>query len=540
MEKHRRPRRGQGSSLDGMVGSGRTLGVPPRSYQPSRGRPTPTLGNFSQMTDGFHPAQGISRADRAEADEAQLLDEPIVLDHIEARQRKVRFWSRHLKLKKLIKRTAFAFMVIILAGGAYFGYKIYHTQKKVLAGGGKSVTVCSDNVDPSQLSKEGDSRINILLLGIGGPGHDGPDLTDTIMLASIDPIDNSAVLLSIPRDLWVKIPGYGQQKVNAAFANGKDYSKSKTEIGQTQDGIKLADEALQPVFDGVNIQFHVVLDFQAFQQMVDTLGGVSVNVPETLYDPTIAWQNHNNPVIATKGVHTFSGAQALLYARSRETSSDFARGQRQRLLIAAIKDKAFNAGTFANPIKVSSLLDSFGSNVYTDFDTTTIKCLYHQLQPIPSSSIQSADLVTPPNQLVTTGTINHLSVVQPLDGLYNYSAIHKYLHSILPDGLIKKENAPVAIYNATDRAGLATSEAALLKSYGYNVLKVDSTAASSNPPTTTLVDLSKGQDKYTLHYLESRFGVTATSKLPKDLGVTPPAAAKFVIILGNDVTNPTQ
>ncbi|HET6864117.1 MAG TPA: LCP family protein, partial [Candidatus Saccharimonadales bacterium] len=269
-------------------------------------------------------------------------------------------------------------------------------------------------------------------------------------------------------------------------------------------------------------------------------GGVTVNVPETLYDPTIAWQNHNNPVIATKGVHNFNGAQALLYARSRETSSDFARGQRQRLLIAAIKEKAFNAGTFANPIKVSSLLDSFGSNVYTDFDTTTIKCLYHQLQPIPSSSIQSADLVTPPNQLVTTGTINHLSIVQPLAGLYNYTAIHNYLHSILPDGLLKKENAPVAIYNATDRAGLATSEAAVLKSYGYNVLKVDSAASSTNPPTTTLVDLTKGQDKYTLHYLESRFGVTATSKLPSDLGVTPPVAAKFVIILGNDVTNPTQ
>jgi hypothetical protein len=300
------------------------------------------------------------------------------------------------------------------------------------------------------------------------------------------------------------------------------------------------DKTLEPVLDGVHIQFHMLFDFQAFQQMVDALGGVTVNVPDTLYDPTIAWQNHNNPVIATKGVHTFNGAQALLYARSRETSSDFARGQRQRLLIAAIKDKAFSAGTFANPIKISSLLDSLGSNVYTDFDTTNIKCLYHQLQTIPSKSIQSADLVTPPNQLVTTGSMSGLSIVKPEAGLFDYSDIHTYLHSLLPDGLLKRENAPVAIYNATDTAGLATGESTLIRPYGYNIIKVDSTPNSTNPATTTIVDLSKGQDKYTLHFLESRYGVTAVGKLPSGLGITPPATAKFVIILGNDVTLPTQ
>jgi LCP family protein required for cell wall assembly len=527
-----------------MVRSGRTLGVPPRSYQPSRSQPTPTLGNFVQMTDGFHPAQGISRTDSAEAEEAHLLDEPIVLDHIESRKRKQHFWQRHLKFKKLIKRTAFAFMVVILAGGAYFGYKIYHTQKKVLAGGGKSVTVCNDNVDPSLLSREGDSRINILLLGIGGPGHDGPNLTDTIMLASIDPITDKAELLSIPRDLWVRIPAAGYSKINAAYQDGLDRSTSKTDAGQRADGLALLDKTLQPVLDGVNIQYHVLFDFSAFKQMVDALGGVTVNVPETLYDPTIAWENHWNPVIAKKGVRTFNGQQALLYARSRETSSDFARGERQRLLISAIKEKAFSAGTFANPIKVSSLLDSLGNNVYTDFDSTNIKCLYKQLQTIPPSSIKSVDFVTPPNQLMTTGAEPFggvlASVVEPLAGVGNYDDIHAFLHSQLPDGLIKKENASVAIYNATDTAGLAGGESTLLKSYGYNVIKADSTAAVTNPVTTTIVDLSKGQDKYTLHYLENRFGVTAVDKLPSDAGVTPPVGVKFVIILGNDASLPSQ
>ena len=547
MEKHRRPRGGHAysPSIDGMVRSGRTLGVQPRSYQPNRHQPTPTLGNFVGMTDGFHPAQATARrADEAESAEAQMLDEPIVLDHIESRKRKIGFWRRHLKLKKFIKRTALTAMIIILAGAAYFGYKIYHTQKKVLAGGGKSLTVCNDNVDPSLLTQEGDSRINILLLGIGGPGHDGPNLTDTIMLASIDPITDKADLLSIPRDLWVRIPNAGYSKINAAYQDGIDRSNSKTDSGQRADGLALLDKTLAPVLDGVKIQYHVLFDFSAFKQMVDALGGVTVNVPDTLYDPTIAWENHGNPIIARKGLQSFNGQTALLYARSRETSSDFARGERQRLLISAIKEKAFSAGTFANPIKISSLLDSLGNNVYTDFDSTNIKCLYRQLQTIPSTSIKSIDFVTPPNQLVTTGAQRFggilASVVEPLAGVGDYSDIHTFLHNQLPDGLLKKENAGVAIYNATDTTGLATAESTLLKSYGYNIIKADSTATITSPGSTTIVDLSKGQDKYTLHYLETRFGVTAVTKLPSDAGITPPAGAKFVIILGNDVSLPPK
>jgi LCP family protein required for cell wall assembly len=525
------------------VRSGRNLGVPSsRSYQPNRERQAAALGNYRAKTDGFYAAQQTARgADRAEAEESQLLDEPIVLDHIEEKKhRKLKFWQRHIKLKKFIKRTALACTVLILAGGAYFGYKLYHTQKRVLAGGGKAATVCSDDVDTSELNKEGDSRINILLLGIGGPGHDGANLTDTILLASIDPETDHTVLLSIPRDLWVRIPGDGSQKINAAYADAVDQSNSKTQAGQEEDGIAQLDKTLQPVLDGVKIHYHVLLDFSAFKQMVDALGGVTVNVPETLYDPTIAWENHGNPVIARKGQQTFDGKQALLYVRSRETSSDFARGERQRLVITAIKQKAFSAGTFANPLKISSLLDSLGQNVFTDFSAGDIKCLYRQVSTIPSTAIQSLDMVTPPNNLLTTGNMNGLSIVEPRQGLYQYDEIHKFLHSSLKDGLILKENAHIAVYNATDTSGVATAQSNLLKEYGYNVTKTDSPANAANPSTTTIVDLTKGKDKYTRNYLQKRYGVTATEKMPSDLGITPPADASFVIILGEDVAASNQ
>jgi LCP family protein required for cell wall assembly len=543
MEKHKNHwGRRKPASIDGIVQNGRILGVPTNSsYQPVKQGPAPTLDNFNRRTDGFIPAREAMPArplDASEAHEAELLDEPIVLDHIEERKRKLRFWQRHVKLKRRIKRTAFVFTVLILAAGGYFGYKLYHTQKKVLAGGGKAATVCSDNVAVDQLTTEGSSRINILLLGIGGPGHDGADLTDTIMLASIDPITDKVVLLSIPRDLYVNIPSVGSRKINEAYYWGKTASKSKTLAGQEEDGLAKLDKTLQPVLDGVPINYHVILDFSAFKQMVDALGGVTVNVPETLYDPTIAWENHNNPVIAKQGTQTFDGQQALLYAKSRETSSDFARGERQRLLITAIKQKAFSAGTFSNPIKISSLLDSFGQNVYTDFDTTSIKCLYRQLSTIPSSAIQSLDMVTPPHDLLTTGGADvagtTVSIVKPLAGIGDYADIHTFLHSSLKDGLITKENAATAVYNATSTAGLATSESTLLKSYGYAITAVANAPDASDPPTTTLVDLSKGAEKYTRHYLEGRLAVTAVSKVPASYGITPPAGTKFVIILGED------
>ncbi len=561
MEKHKGRGGRQGPvSIDGIVQTGRTIGFPTHSsYRPNREAPTPTLDNFNrQRTDGFYPAREAiplsHTVDPSEAAEEQLLDEPIILDHIEERKRKLRFWQRHAKLKRRIKRTALAFLVLILAGAGYFGYKVYNTQKKVLAGGGHSASICSDTPDTSLLSREGDSRINILLLGIGGPGHDGPYLTDTIILASIDPITNKTTLISIPRDLWVHIPGNGYQKINSAFSDGVLESKAATTNAKYQDGISLLTSTLQPILDGISVNYHVILDFGAFQQMVDALGGVTVNVtsdelnypydstnPTELYDPTIAWENHNNPVIATIGVHQMNGAQALLFARSRETSSDFARGKRQRALIAAIKDKALTLGTFSNPIKISSLLDSFGNNVYTDFDTTSIRCLYHQISTIPSSAITSLDMVTPPNDILTTGSQDNLSIVKPKAGLYDYSAIHTFLHSSLPDGLITKENASVAIYNATGTSGLATGEADLLKSYGYHVTTVSNAANVTDPPITTLVDLSHGQDKYTLHYLERRLGVTATGSVPNTYGITPPAGTEFVIILGEDAaTNNSQ
>ena len=341
-------------------------------------------------------------------------------------------------------------------------------------------------------------------------------------------------MLSIPRDLCVKLPCSANQKINAVYALAKEASRAKTLAGQEQDGLKALDDTLSPII-GVPIHYHVVVDFTAFKDVVNSLGGVTVNVPDELYDPTIAWENGYNPVIAKPGVQTMDGQKALLYAKSRETSSDFARAERQRLLLVAMKDKTLSLGTFSNPVKVSSLLNSLGNNVYTDFSVNDTTRVYQIAQKIPSNKITSLDLVTPPHDFLTTGTVDgSTSIVEPKAGLLDYSDIQNYVRNVMRDSFIAKENANIAVYNATDIAGMATSKGTLLKSYGYTVTTIANTPSVSNPATTTLVDLTKGKDKYTRHYLEERFGVTAVSSVPKSAGVTPPAGTSFVIILGRD------
>jgi hypothetical protein len=185
------------------------------------------------------------------------------------------------------------------------------------------------------------------------------------------------------------------------------------------------------------------------------------------------------------------------------------------------------------------LLNSLGRNVYSDFDTESIKCLYRQTSEVQSKNIKSLDLVTPPNDLLVTGPLNGRSIVRPKAGLFDYSQLQEYIRTTFRDGFLAKENASVAVYNATGTSGLATSVANTLKTYGYNVKVVENAPHQANPANTILIDLSKGANKYTRHYLEQRFGVAALSSLPGEHGINPPVGTAFVIIVGTDAKTDT-
>ncbi|MGZ6005284.1 MAG: LCP family protein [Candidatus Saccharimonadales bacterium] len=497
------------------------------------------IDDFSRPS-GYHPANAIITSEAgSEISQPLLPDGPRrPIEHKKVKgtnkpPKRRRFFHRPKSWKKFFIKTLLILLALALIIGGYLAYKLYKTEKKVLTGGGHAAAICDGTIPLKDLHKEGDSRVNVLLVGVGGPGHDGPDLTDTVIIASIDTINDKIDLLSIPRDLWVMNSSGGSNKINAIYPFAKQASTAKKESEKDKAGLKVLDAKITQI-TGIDIHYNVIVDFKAFKDSVNAVGGVTVNVPETLYDPTIAWENNYNPIIAKKGIQKFSGAKALLYAKSRETSSDFARSERQRLLLVALKEKILTLGTFSNPVKVTNLLNSFGNNVYTDFDLGSFKCLYKQVSEIPSSSIKSLDMVKPPHDLLTTGPIANQSTVFPKAGLYDYSDIKLFVGSTLRDSELAKENANVMVLNGTNFVGLATKEANTLKMYGYNVGKVGD-ISTKNYQKTVLVDLRNGANKYTKYYLQNRLKVSASGKLP-DSSINP-GNADFVIILGTDAFN---
>ncbi|HSX45430.1 MAG TPA: LCP family protein [Candidatus Saccharimonadia bacterium] len=434
---------------------------------------------------------------------------------------------------------AMAMVLVLLSGGA-FGFLNYMKIHKVFRGGTASAAALQANVDPDLLKGEGSGRVNILLLGRGGGNHDGPDLTDSMMLASIDPVNHTSTLISIPRDLWVNVPNAGNMKINAAWETGEFKYLGKISPGSTnpkaiQAGFDMVDQTVEGVL-GVTVNYNLLVDFQAFQQAVDNVGGVTINVPTDLVDPTMAWENHNDPVLAKAGVQQFTGKQALIYVRSRETTSDFARAERQRSVLVALKSKVVTLGTLSNPVKISSLMSTFGNNVATDLSLKDAGRLYAISKGIDSTKVVSTSLDDSTNSLVSTGNLSGQSIVLPKAGLFQYGDIQAYVRSQLKDPYILKENARVTVLNGTSTPGLATTLANELKTYGYNVVQVGNTP-NTDWTSTTLYDLT-ANNKYTKNYLEQRFNQKALPQLADKSIAT--NGADFVIIIGSDEANLTQ
>jgi LCP family protein required for cell wall assembly len=378
-----------------------------------------------------------------------------------------------------------------------------------------------------------------LLLGKGGDGHEAPDLTDTLLVASIDPVQNEMALLSIPRDLYVAT-GDGASKINAVYANAKyQVLAKKRGSGVVQEaevaGLSAIDKVVAEKM-GIPIHYHVLVDFGAFEQAVNAVGGVDVNITKenTVYEVMYDEATHRQYILDVKeGQQHFDGKKALFYSRSRHTSArgDFDRSQRQRLIIVALKQKILTVGTFSNPNKLSQLLDAFGNHVQTNMKIGEMRRLYDIGKNIQPDKIASLSFVDPPNVLVKTDNINGQSVVVPIAGLSDFSKIQSFVRNALKDAFLKKESANIAVYNGTNITGLAAKKAEELRSFGYTVTIV------GNAPTkayahNVLVDLTNGQKKYTQSYLEKRLNTKAVTTLPDTTLNT--TGADFVIIIGAD------
>ncbi len=464
------------------------------------------------------------------------------------KKRKAGQSKKRTKTNMKLRISAIAGVCILLLGGG-LALRAYLISRGIFKGGGSSAILNNQNVDPSLLKGEGDGRVNVLILGKGGEEQrDGPELTDTLIVASIDPIAKEAALLSIPRDLWVKSPSGYQSKINEVYVNAKsaalnDYPfQQRTSNEATQKAEKTGIDAIKSTLTtslGVPIHYYAMIDFTGFRKAIDTVGGIDIDVKEPLIDGTMAWLNGGRATIAGKGWQSFDGHRALMYARSRmgTNGTDFGRAERQREVILALKEKVLSLGTLANPIKLNQLLGDFGHHVTTDFSINEILRLYDLAKEIPGDKVASAGLDDLVKGDSTTVSGRALSIQVPKAGWNDFSEIQNYTRNIMRDAFLKQEDAKIAVLNGTETAGLATRKSTELKSFGYNIVSVGD-APTKTYTSTVLVDLRGGKNKYTLNYLEKRLGVKAVGSLPDSSINT--SDADFVIILGSNETSSSQ
>lgn len=522
--------RGRRPSVDGFVRRGSPTPMQAQKSD-SAEKPDSSTNHYSGTTDSFHsrPFPAQSQATLPPITPHPSLTEPRKATD---ERRKKKSFKKSLK----IAMTGFGALLVCftLVGGFVFG-KAWLAAHKIFQGGGDSAVLFNTEVKPELLKGEGDGRVNILLVGIGGGGRAGANLTDSMVIASIDPIAKDIALLSIPRDLWVKVPDFWSMKINAAYSSA--YERALDNGVEEKDAMNAGFETLDNTVEqymGIPIHYHALVNFQAFKEGIDAVGGIDVSVEEDLYDSMLASENNGNPLLFKAGLQHMDGREALLYAQSRYSSSDFARGQRQRQILIALKDKVLASGTFSNPNTVSKLIDALGDNVSINATLGEIMRMYEITKDVPSTSIATVGFTDEPNVLVKTGTINDQSVVLPVAGESDFSQIQAFVRNTLRDPFLKSENATIAVLNGTEESGLATKKANELKSYGYNVIIVDD-APTKDYVTTVIYDRTNGVKKYTQNYLEKRLGTSVSAEPSSTNPIL--AVADFIVVLGSNETS---
>lgn len=229
----------------------------------------------------------------------------------------------------------------------------------------------------------GTDRVNILLMGIDRrPGEPFVSRTDTMMIISIDPSAQTAAILSIPRDLYVVIPGRGRDRINTAFVYGA--------VGNNPAGGAALTKQTVEYNLGIRINHYVLVDFSAVIKGVDALGGIDVNVPVTINDPRFPDMNYGyDPLFIPSGLQHFDGELALKYARTRHVDNDFGRAQRQQQVILALRQKALSLGVGDLLRQIPLLYQQLAQGVRTDLSLDQIMRLATTASEIPSENIRN-------------------------------------------------------------------------------------------------------------------------------------------------------
>ncbi len=355
-------------------------------------------------------------------------------------------------------------------------------------------------VEPTPEPWDGASRVNILVMGLDyrdWQSNDGPPRTDTMMLVSIDPRTNSVGILSIPRDLWVNIPGYGYAKINQAYQVGEA-------LQLPGGGPGLAMQTVESVI-GVPVDYYAVIDFSAFVRFIDEIDGVKIYVPEPITIDLIG-SGASTKKKLEPGWQTLPGDFALAYARARNTEGgDFDRAQRQQQVILAIRDRILEFNMIPKLLKKApKLYQELSSGIRTNLDFDQARRLALLVINIPRDNIRHG--IIGPEQVIFAKSPNGLDILKPIpdeirrlrDEVFASSlAQNPALANLSSQEKMQQEGAKLRVLNGTYTTGLAQRTADYLTSLGAQVIAVGN--ADQVYRETTVIDYTG--NPYTIAYL---------------------------------------
>ena len=327
----------------------------------------------------------------------------------------------------MLKRPAFSIIFVVLALMLLAGILLYGYSKPAILEFAQN-----NNNLPLILNKQ---STNILVLGIPGNGYDGAYLSDTIFVINLNPNNKTITLISIPRDLWVKIPNNNSySKINALYALSNPKAKSINEA----TNFNLIKTKVSEI-TGLNIDYTFVFDLKGFGNLIDQMGGINVWLDKTVLDPRFQDPYDPNDIFdLPPGWHTLDGKTAIKFVRTRfAPEGDFYRINNQHLIIGALKDK------FLELTKVWSIMDwlklwqSLKSHYVTDIDFSLLLNISNNFKTATIKYLTISNR-QPDNLLISTmidGYFNNATtsvyILMPKAGLDNYDEIHNYLHSVL-------------------------------------------------------------------------------------------------------------
>ena len=372
---------------------------------------------------------------------------------------------------------------LFVAGGFYSAYMFYMTIREIVASaempvmpvlylpvpGQKPVPLLIREETVDWQRKE---RVNILLLGIDRrPGEHGPWRSDTMLLASADPAANSASMLSLPRDLWVPIPGFEENRINMAHYVGdaKEYPGG---------GPALAKKTVQYNF-GVPVNYYVRVDFDGFRKILDAIGGIDIDVESEIIDDKYPDEYYGyDPLYIAAGRQHMDGELALKYARTRHGSSDFDRAKRQQQVLLAVRDKALQLNLLP---KLPELMVLLADTVETDLQPNEILNLAQIGLNIGQDNVRSA--VIDQNMTLRHVTPTGADVLLPkrdkirplIDEMFTSKPVDvpvKVTVQVVEPDRLAADDATISVLNGTKNEALAEEVASYLRDKGYNIVEI--------------------------------------------------------------------